>query len=68
MIGEIDINLNMHNMIAKACKRLKPVKMLKLCVERGGEKTERMWFDVFHPTALDPDGKPLSQVLILFNF
>lgn len=49
-------------MIAKACKRQKPVKMLRRVLERGGEITERIWFDVFHPEALDYQGKPLSQV------
>lgn len=66
MIGETDIDLNMHNMIAKACKRQKPVKMYRRVLERGGEITDRLWFDVFHPEALDFQGKPLSQVLFFF--
>lgn len=78
MIGETDIDLNIHNMISKfiflliylykiknlfrACKRLKPVKMTRRVLERSGEITDRLWFDVFHPQALDSEGKPQSQV------
>lgn len=49
-------------MIEKACKRQKPVKMLKRVLERAGEITDRLWYDVYHPEALDFNGKKLTQV------
>lgn len=62
LIGEQEIDLTSHKMIEKACKRQKPVKMLKRVLERAGEITDRLWYDVYHPEALDFNGKKLTQV------
>ena len=36
--------------------------MTRRVLERSGEISDRLWFDVFHPQALDSEGKPQSQV------
>ena len=68
LIGENTIDLNGHKMIEKACKRQKAVKMHKRVLERAGEISDRIWYDVYHPEALDFNGKQLTQVQISIYF
>jgi hypothetical protein len=39
--------------------------MKKRVIERGGEITDKIWFDVYHPEEKDENDKPISQVLKL---
>lgn len=42
--------------------------MQKRVLERAGEVSDRLWYDVYHPEALDFNGKQLTQVQILNIF
>ncbi len=56
LIGEAILDLNRHRMIAKGCKRSKGVEMRMRLPEQGGEVTNYLWLDVFHPKFTDADG------------
>lgn len=37
-------------------------------IERGGEITEKIWFDVYHPEVKDHEDKPISQGKVQMSF
>ena len=67
LIGEADIELNIHNMLKKVVSRQKPVEM-KRKIKGDGFETNQIWIEVFNSTVLDPWGKPVPQGKVLLGF
>lgn len=59
-IGDCMVDLNMHRMIAKACKRMTPCQMLMRNIDEGGAAAHKIWLDVYHPKEKDAEGKKVS--------
>jgi len=70
MIGETEIDLNTHRMLDKVYKRREAVGMkLKYTNAKKQEiKTDRIWYDVFHPTKKDAEGNKISTGKVLMSF
>jgi len=70
MIGETEIDLNTHRMLDKVYKRREAVTMkLRYTNAKKQEiKTDRIWYDVFHPNRKGPDGEKISTGKILMSF
>lgn len=68
LIGETEINLNMHKMLKKAYKRREPVEM-RMKIKNSGIDTNQMYFDVFHPQVIDDaTGEKITQGKALLSF
>ena len=67
LIGETQFDLNCHNMIAKACKRMKAVEVCMRITNRGGEITNMIWVDVYNPKFKDNLGNKISQGKVLIS-
>ena len=68
LIGEHEINLNMHNMLKKAYKRREPVEM-RMKIKGTGVDTNQLLFNVFHPEVVDDiTGDKVSQGKALMSF
>ncbi len=67
LIGETQVDLNSHNMIAKVCKRQKAVEVQMRITNRGGEITNMIWLDVYHPKVKDNLGNKISQGKVLIS-
>lgn len=68
LIGEAEIDLNIHKMIDKAVKRNKAVQMFRRICEEGGQVTDKFWFDVYTSEAVDVNGKKISQGRVQLSF
>ena len=61
LIGETEINLNMHKMLKKAYKRREPVEM-RMMIKGSGVDTNQVFFDVYHPQVIDDaTGEKITQ-------
>ena len=67
LIGETEIDLNMHKMLKKVHYRKKPVDM-RMREKGSGLETNMLWFEVFHPEVLDVNGNKISQGKVLMSF
>lgn len=68
LIGESEIDLNMHKMLKKAYKRKEPVEM-RMKIRGSGIDTNQVFFDVFHPEVIDDyTGNKISQGKVLMSF
>jgi len=67
LIGEIEINLNDHRMLKKVVTRKKAVQMRKR-IKGSGIETNQLWYDVYHPSEVDDEGKKVSQGKALISF
>ena len=67
LIGEFEIDLDMHKMLKKANIRKKAVEM-RLREEGTGNETNMLWFNVYHPEKLDADGNKVTQGKVMLSF
>lgn len=68
LIGETEIDLNMHKMLKKAYKRKEPVEM-RMKISGSGVDTNQIYFDVFHPEVIDDfTGAKITQGKVLMSF
>jgi hypothetical protein len=68
LIGETEIDLNLHKMLKKAYKRKEPVEM-RMKISGSGIDTNQIFFDVFHPEVIDDfTGNKISQGKVLMSF
>jgi len=70
MIGEAEIDLNTHRMLEKVYKRREPVSMKMRYMNKKKQeiKTDRIWYDVYHPTKKDAEGNKVSTGKVLMTF
>jgi hypothetical protein len=68
LIGETEINLNMHKMLKKAYKRRQPVEM-RMKIKGTGIDTNQLFFNVYHPEKIDDiSGDKITQGKALMSF
>lgn len=68
LIGESEIDLNLHKMLKKAYKRKEPVEM-RMKISGSGVDTNQIYFDVFHPEVIDDfTGNKITQGKVLMSF
>lgn len=68
LIGEAQIDLNIHKMLKKAHSRKKKVVTMKRRVKGSGLETKKLWFDVYHPDAVDEFDNQISQGKVCLSF
>lgn len=68
LIGEAQIDLNIHKMLKKAHSRKSKVVTMKRRVKGSGLETKKLWFDVYHPDAVDEFDNQISQGKVCLSF
>lgn len=60
LIGEAEIDLNIHKMLKKAHARKNQSVTMRRRIKGSGVETKKLWFDVFHPDAKDEYDNKIS--------
>lgn len=68
LIGEAEIDLNIHNMLKKAYARKNKSVDMRRRIKGSGQETKKLWFDVFHSEAVDEWDEPVSQGQVCLSF
>lgn len=68
LIGEAQIDLNIHKMLKKAHSRKSKLVTMKRRIKGSGLETKTLWFDVHHPDAVDEFDNPISQGKVCLSF
>ena len=68
LIGEAEIDLNTHKMLKKGHSRKNKVVPMRRRVKGTGLETKKLWFDVYHPDAVDEFDNKISQGKVCMSF